>query len=147
VDRVIIFDSTLRDGEQSAGAALNIDEKVQIARQLERLRVDVIEAGFPISSPGDMEAVRRISQEVREPTICALAHANKDAVDAAWQAIKDAQHPRIHVFLLFLPAFVAAFGVVLHGIVRLRIYGYLPSFKPCSTKNRYVSYLTRLDTL
>ena len=99
MDRVIIFDSTLRDGEQSAGAALNIDEKVQIARQLERLRVDVIEAGFPISSPGDMEAVRRIAKEVREPIICALAHANKDAVDAAWQAIKDAQHPRIHVFL------------------------------------------------
>jgi len=99
VDRVIIFDTTLRDGEQSAGAALNIDEKLEIARQLERLRVDVIEAGFPISSPGDLEAVRRISKEVRGPTICALAHANKDAVDAAWQAVKEAQHPRIHVFL------------------------------------------------
>jgi 2-isopropylmalate synthase len=99
VDRVIIFDTTLRDGEQSAGAALNIDEKLEIARQLERLRIDVIEAGFPISSPGDSEAVRRIAKEVREPTICALAHANKDAVDAAWQAVKEAQHPRIHVFL------------------------------------------------
>jgi len=99
VDRVIIFDTTLRDGEQSAGAALNIDEKLEIARQLERLNVDVIEAGFPISSPGDLEAVRRIAKEVRGPTICALAHANKDAVDAAWQAIKEAQHPRIHVFL------------------------------------------------
>jgi 2-isopropylmalate synthase len=99
VDRVIIFDTTLRDGEQSAGAALNIDEKLEIARQLERLQVDVIEAGFPISSPGDLEAVRRISKEVRGPTICALAHANKDAVDAAWQAVKEAQHPRIHVFL------------------------------------------------
>jgi 2-isopropylmalate synthase len=99
VDRVIIFDTTLRDGEQSAGAALNIDEKLEIARQLERLRIDVIEAGFPITSPGDSEAVRRIAKEVREPTICALAHANKDAVDAAWQAVKEAQHPRIHVFL------------------------------------------------
>jgi 2-isopropylmalate synthase len=99
MDRVIIFDTTLRDGEQSAGAALNIDEKLEIARQLERLRVDVIEAGFPISSPGDLEAVRRIAKEVRGPTICALAHANKDAVDAAWQAVKEAQHPRIHVFL------------------------------------------------
>jgi 2-isopropylmalate synthase len=99
VDRVIIFDTTLRDGEQSAGAALNIDEKLEIARQLERLRIDVIEAGFPISSPGDSESVRRIAKEVREPTICALAHANKDAVDAAWQAVKEAQHPRIHVFL------------------------------------------------
>jgi 2-isopropylmalate synthase len=99
VDRVIIFDTTLRDGEQSAGAALNIDEKLEIARQLERLRIDVIEAGFPITSPGDSEAVRLIAKEVREPTICALAHANKDAVDAAWQAVKEAQHPRIHVFL------------------------------------------------
>jgi len=99
VDRVIIFDTTLRDGEQSAGAALNIDEKLEIARQLERLRIDVIEAGFPVTSPGDSEAVRRIAKEVREPTICALAHANKDAVDAAWQAVKEAQHPRIHVFL------------------------------------------------
>jgi 2-isopropylmalate synthase len=99
VDRVIIFDTTLRDGEQSAGAALNIDEKLEIARQLERLQVNVIEAGFPISSPGDMEAVRRIAKEVRSLTVCALAHANKDAVDAAWQAVKEAQHPRIHVFL------------------------------------------------
>ena len=99
MDRVIIFDTTLRDGEQSAGAALNIDEKLEIARQLERLNVDVIEAGFPISSPGDLEAVRRVAKEVRGPTICALAHANKDAVDAAWQAVKEAQHPRIHVFL------------------------------------------------
>jgi len=99
VDRVIIFDTTLRDGEQSAGAALNIDEKLEIARQLERLKVDVIEAGFPVTSTGDSEAVRRIAKEVREPTICALAHANKDAVDAAWQAVKEAQHPRIHVFL------------------------------------------------
>ena len=99
MDRVIIFDTTLRDGEQSAGAALNIDEKLEIARQLEKLRVDVIEAGFPISSPGDMESVRRIAKEVRGSSICALAHANPDAVDAAWQAVKEAEHPRIHVFL------------------------------------------------
>ena len=99
MDRVIIFDTTLRDGEQSAGAALNIDEKLEIARQLEKLRVDVIEAGFPISSPGDMESVRRIAKEIRGSSICALAHANPDAVDAAWQAVKEAEHPRIHVFL------------------------------------------------
>ena len=99
MDRVIIFDTTLRDGEQSAGAALNIDEKLEIARQLEKLRIDVIEAGFPITSPGDSEAVRRIAKTVHEPTICALAHANKEAVDSAWQAVKEAKHPRIHVFL------------------------------------------------
>ncbi len=97
--RVIIFDTTLRDGEQSAGAALNIDEKLEIARQLEKLKVDVIEAGFPIASPGDLEAVRRISHEVRGPTICALAHAQPKAVDTAWEAVKHARHPRIHVFL------------------------------------------------
>ena len=99
MDKVIMFDTTLRDGEQSAGAALNIDEKLEIARQLEKLKVDVIEAGFPIASPGDLEAVRRISHEVRGPTICALAHAQPKAVDAAWEAVKHAQHPRIHVFL------------------------------------------------
>ncbi len=99
MDKVIIFDTTLRDGEQSAGAALNIGEKLEIARQLEKLKVDVIEAGFPVASPGDLEAVQRISQEVRHATVCALAHAHPDAVDAAWQSVKNARHPRIHVFL------------------------------------------------
>src|SRR4030042_504874 len=99
MDKVIIFDTTLRDGEQSAWAALNIDEKLEIARQLERVRIDVIEAGFPIASPGDLEAVRRIAKEIRGPVICALAHANADAIDAAWQAVKDAERTRIHVFL------------------------------------------------
>jgi 2-isopropylmalate synthase len=99
MDKVIIFDTTLRDGEQSAGAALTSDEKLEIAKQLDKLGIDVIEAGFPISSKGELEAVRRIASQVRRPTICALAHAQPAAVDAAWQAIKDAQHPRIHVFL------------------------------------------------
>lgn len=99
LEKIIIFDTTLRDGEQSAGAALNIDEKLEIARQLESLKVDVIEAGFPIASTGDLEAVRLISKQVRGPTICALAHADPKAVDAAWEAVKDARHPRIHVFL------------------------------------------------
>jgi 2-isopropylmalate synthase len=99
LDKIIVFDTTLRDGEQSAGAALNIDEKVEIARQLERLNVDVIEAGFPISSPGDSEAVRRISREMRDPAVCALAHAHPKAVEAAWEAVKEARRPRIHVFL------------------------------------------------
>jgi 2-isopropylmalate synthase len=98
-DRVLIFDTTLRDGEQSAGAAMTVEEKVEIARQLERLGVDIIEAGFPISSPGDFEAVQRIAREVRKPTITALAHANRAAVDRAAEAIKDAAHPRIHVFI------------------------------------------------
>jgi len=99
MDRVIIFDTTLRDGEQAAGGTLNVQEKLEIARQLERLKVDVIEAGFPISSPGDLEAVRLIAKEIRTPVICALARAHPGDIDQAWEAVKEAQHPRIHVFL------------------------------------------------
>ncbi|MFC1971879.1 2-isopropylmalate synthase [Chloroflexota bacterium] len=99
MDKVIIFDTTLRDGEQAAGGTLNINEKLEIARHLEKLGVDVIEAGFPVSSPGDFEAVNRIAQEIRTPSICGLAHANPNAIDKAWEAIKVGSHPRIHVFL------------------------------------------------
>jgi 2-isopropylmalate synthase len=99
MDKIIIFDTTLRDGEQAAGGTLNVQEKLGIARQLEKLGVDVIEAGFPISSPGDFEAVSLIAREIRTPTICALTHANPGAIDRAWEAVKVAAHPRIHVFL------------------------------------------------
>jgi 2-isopropylmalate synthase len=98
-DKVIIFDTTLRDGEQAAGGTLNAQEKLEIAKQLERLGVDVIEAGFPISSPGDFEAVSLIAREVRKPVICGLARAYPDDIDRAWEAIREAAHPRIHVFL------------------------------------------------
>jgi len=98
-DKVIIFDTTLRDGEQAAGASLSAPDKLEIAKQLEKLGVDVIEAGFPMSSPGDFEAVQLISREIKSSTICALAHANAEAIDSAWGAIKKAKHPRIHVFL------------------------------------------------
>jgi len=99
MDRVIVFDTTLRDGEQAAGGALNIREKLEIAKQLEKLGVDVIEAGFPCSSPGDFEAVSLIAREVRTPVICALARAHPDDIDSAWEAVKQARQPRIHVFL------------------------------------------------
>jgi len=99
MDRVIIFDTTLRDGEQAAGGRMNIEEKLEIARQLELLGVDVIEAGFPLSSPSDFEAVKTIAQEVRQATICALARALPQDIDRAWEAIKGAEHPRIHTFL------------------------------------------------
>jgi 2-isopropylmalate synthase len=99
IDKVIIFDTTLRDGEQAAGGTLNVQEKLEIAKQLERLGVDVIEAGFPISSPGDFEAVSLIAKEVRKPIICGLARAHPDDIDRAWEAVKEAAHPRIHVFL------------------------------------------------
>ncbi len=99
MDRVIIFDTTLRDGEQSPGASLTVEEKVDIAHQLARLGVDVIEAGFPITSPGDFEAVQRIAREVRTATICGLARAVPADVDRAYEALKDAEDPRIHVFI------------------------------------------------
>ena len=98
-DNVIIFDTTLRDGEQAAGAAMTLEEKVEIAKQLERLRVDVIEAGFAASSPGDFQAVQAIAREVRTPTICSLSRCVTEDVDSAAEALKDAAHPRIHVFL------------------------------------------------
>ena len=98
-DNVIIFDTTLRDGEQSAGIGLTTQEKLVIARQLDRLGVDVIEAGFAASSPGDFEAVQAIAREVRRPVIASLARCVLSDVDAAWNAIKDAERPRIHVFI------------------------------------------------
>jgi 2-isopropylmalate synthase len=98
-NRVTIFDTTLRDGEQSAGVAFTVKQKLEIARQLERLGVNVIEAGFPRTSPGDMEAVKAIAREVRGLTVCALARAVKDDIDAAWEGIKHAADPRIHVFI------------------------------------------------
>ena len=98
-NRVHIFDTTLRDGEQSPGISLNTAEKVEIAQQLARLGVDVIEAGFPITSPGDFEAVQKISRTVEGPVICGLARTHKADIDAAWGAVRDAQRPRIHTFI------------------------------------------------
>jgi 2-isopropylmalate synthase len=98
--QIAIFDTTLRDGEQSPGASLNVDEKLEIARQLERLGVDVIEAGFPISSPGDFEAVRRIANQTGdETTVCGLTRAVKKDIEVAWDAVKGAKRPRIHTGL------------------------------------------------
>lgn len=98
-EKIYIFDTTLRDGEQSAGCAFTPQEKLEIAKQLERLGVDIIEAGFPCSTPGDLEAVKMIAREVRGPQICALARAVTSDIDTAWEAIKDAAEPRIHVFI------------------------------------------------
>jgi 2-isopropylmalate synthase len=97
--KVFIFDTTLRDGEQTPGANLNVDEKLQIARHLELLNVDVIEAGFPFSSPGDFEAVRAVAREIRGPQIAGLARAFAKDIDACWEAVKEATNPRIHTFI------------------------------------------------
>ena len=98
-DRVIIFDTTLRDGEQSAGIGMTGEEKLEIATQLARLRVDVIEAGFAASSPGDFQAVKTIAETIKGPVIASLARAHPDDVDQAWEALKGGENPRIHVFL------------------------------------------------
>jgi len=93
-----IFDTTLRDGEQSPGASMNVDEKIQVAKQLARLGVDIIEAGFAISSQGDFEAIKRIGCEVEGPVVCSLARAKEIDIKRAWEALKDAPKKRIHTF-------------------------------------------------
>ncbi len=102
-DRVLIFDTTLRDGEQSPGASMNLDEKLRIALLLAEMGVDIIEAGFPIASEGDFEAVRAIADTVKGPTICGLARASKGDIDRAWRALEGAEKPRIHTFISTSP--------------------------------------------
>ena len=97
--RITIFDTTLRDGEQSPGCSMNVEEKLRLAQQLDRLGVDVMEAGFPIASEGDFAAVQGVAEMVRRPIIAALARARKEDIERAWQALKGAARPRIHVFL------------------------------------------------
>ncbi len=103
MDKIIIFDTTLRDGEQSPGASISIAEKLTIARQLEQLGVDVIEAGFPVASDGDFEAVSRIAKELKNSTICGLARAIENDIKQCWEAVKYAKHPRIHTFIATSP--------------------------------------------
>jgi 2-isopropylmalate synthase len=99
VERVKIFDTTLRDGEQSPGFSMNINEKVRLAKQLEKLGVDIIEAGFPVASQGDFEAVRMISQSLKKSHVAGLARAHDKDIERAWEAIQHAHHPRIHTFI------------------------------------------------
>ena len=94
-NRVLIFDTTLRDGEQSPGCSMNLAEKLEMARALRDLGVDIIEAGFPVASPGDWEAVHEIAREVRGPIIAGLARCNREDIDKAWSAVKVAAKPRI----------------------------------------------------
>jgi 2-isopropylmalate synthase len=98
-NRVVFFDTTLRDGEQAPGFSMTVDQKIAMAKQLERLGADVLEAGFPIASDGDFESVRRVSQEIRGCTVAALARTKKEDIDRAWEALKHAKRPRIHTFL------------------------------------------------
>src|SRR3989338_8869523 len=95
-DRLIIFDTTMRDGEQSPGASMTREEKVRIARALERMRVDVIEAGFPVASHGDFDAVQAVAEAIKDSTVCALARALDKDIDTAAEALKPAASSRIH---------------------------------------------------
>ena len=99
MERITVFDTTLRDGEQSPGCSMNVQEKLRLAHQLDRLGVDVIEAGFPIASEGDFAAVQAIAAVIRRPIIAGLARACTQDIERAWQALKGAARPRIHVFL------------------------------------------------
>jgi len=102
-DRLIIFDTTLRDGEQSPGAAMTKAEKIRIAKALERLKVDVIEAGFPIASPGDFEAVQAVARTIKDSTVCGLSRTGDADIDRAYEALKDAPSYRIHTFIATSP--------------------------------------------
>ena len=98
-DRVIIFDTSLRDGEQAPGATMNLQEKTRLAEQLEMLGVDVIEAGFPASSQSDFESVRAVAAQVKDCQIAVLNRALQADIDTGWEAVKDAADPRLHIFL------------------------------------------------
>jgi 2-isopropylmalate synthase len=102
-NQVLIFDTTLRDGEQSPGASMNLEEKVSIAKCLEELKVDIIEAGFPIASKGDFEAVSAISSQIKDCQVAALSRAKSEDIEIAWDAIKEARNPRIHTFIATSP--------------------------------------------
>ena len=152
-DTVVIFDTTLRDGEQAAGTSLTPQEKLTIARQLDELGVDVIEAGFPISSPGDFEAVQLIAREVRRPTICGLAHCRPAAVDRAWEAVQDAAHPRVHVFLsasdiqlahILKKSSQEALDLAREMVARARGYTADVEFSPMDATRADVRFLYRL---
>src|SRR5574337_1123822 len=102
-NRVIIFDTTLRDGEQSPGFSMNLAEKLRLAEALAELGVDVIEAGFPVASPGDFASVRAIAEAIRIPVVCGLARAGREDITSAAEAVRPAARPRIHVFLSTSP--------------------------------------------
>ena len=120
-DRVIIFDTTLRDAEQTPGATLALREKVEIAHQLARLNVDVIEAGFPISSDQDYNAVRRIAHEVEGPVICGLSRAIFKDIDRAGEALKDAPRPRIHTFIGTSPLHISMVGKTPDQVLQMAV--------------------------
>ena len=148
-DRVVIFDTTLRDAEQTPGAKLSVREKIEIAQQLGKLKVDVIEAGFPISSDEDFEAVRRIGQEVDGPTVCGLARAVMKDIDRAGEALSGAARPRIHTFIGTSPHHIAMIGksadevcgMAVDAVRRARLYVDDVEFSPMDAARTEPDYL------
>jgi len=121
-ERVLIFDTTLRDGEQSPGAAMTLEEKIEIAEFLDEMGVDIIEAGFPISSPGDFAAVREVTKVVKTATVCGLARAGFKDIDAAGEALKGAKRPRIHTFISTSPDVILAHRMLKNGVTQASDY-------------------------
>src|SRR6187455_2440982 len=152
-DRLIIFDTTLRDGEQSPGASMNLAEKLEIAHALKDLGVDVIEAGFPIASVGDFEAVQKIAREVHGPVICGLCRCNPADIDRAWEALRDCERPRLHVFLATIaihrefklrmtPAEIVSRAV--EGVTRAKGYCDDVEFSPEDAARTELDFLTEV---
>jgi 2-isopropylmalate synthase len=152
-DRLIIFDTTLRDGEQSPGASMNKDEKLRIAKALERMRVDVIEAGFPIASPGDFESVYQVAQSVQDSTVCGLARALDKDIDRAAQALKPAASARIHTFIATSPIHMQeklhlqpeqVLEQAVHAVKRARKYTDNVEFSPEDAGRSEIDFLCRV---
>ena len=152
-DKLIIFDTTLRDGEQSPGASMTKDEKVRIARALEKMRVDVIEAGFPIASPGDFEAVQAVARTVRDSTVCGLARALDKDIDRAGEALADAESARIHTFIATSPIHMQAklrmspeqvLEQAVHAVKRARKYTDNVEFSPEDAGRSEPDFLCRV---
>ena len=152
-DRLIIFDTTLRDGEQSPGASMTKDEKLRIAKALERMRVDVIEAGFPVASPGDFEAVFQVAQSVQDSTVCGLARALDKDIDRAAQALKPAASARIHTFIATSPIHMQeklhmqpeqVLAQAVHAVKRARNYTDNVEFSPEDAGRSETDFLCRV---
>jgi 2-isopropylmalate synthase len=152
-DHLIIFDTTLRDGEQSPGASMTRDEKMRIAKQLERLRVDVIEAGFPASSNGDFEAVRAIAGVIKDSAVCGLARANDNDIARCGEAVKPARSPRIHTFIATSPIHMQmklrmtpdqVYGQAVNAVVRARQFTDDVEFSPEDAGRSEPDFLCRL---
>lgn len=152
-DRLIIFDTTLRDGEQSPGASMTKDEKLRIAKALERMRVDVIEAGFPVASPGDFEAVYQVAQSVQDSTVCALARALDKDIERAAQALKPAASARIHTFIATSPIHMQeklhmqpeqVLAQAVHAVKRARKYTDNVEFSPEDAGRSEIDFLCRV---